>query len=88
MWCHRGRRATPQARRNPLSPSGLRAAWGHLRRCRSSTMSPHRLRCGAWHLAPRHSQRGPRDFYHGLLRPPPSLKHQYLAPRAPPRFAM
>ncbi len=58
---------TPQAGRNPLSPFGLRAAWGHLRRCHSSTMAPHRLRRGALHLAPWRSQRDRPDFYHGLL---------------------
>src|SRR5213596_3564908 len=44
-------------------PAGLRAAarrgaaaGGHLRRCRSSTMSPHRLRGGALHLPARPSR--------------------------------
>src|SRR5438876_3763346 len=44
-------------------PAGLRAAarrgaaaGGHLRRCRSSTMSPHRLRRGALHLPARRSR--------------------------------
>jgi hypothetical protein len=32
------------------------AAGGHLRRCRSSTMSPHRLRCGPLHLPARRSR--------------------------------
>ena len=32
------------------------AAGGHLRRCRSSTMSPHRLRRGALHLPTRRSR--------------------------------
>ena len=67
MRCHRRRRATPQARRNPLSPSGLRTAWGHLRRCRFSPMLRHRLRCGALYLAPWRPQRDRLDFYHGLL---------------------
>jgi len=48
-------------------PAGLRAAArrgaaadGHLRRCRSSTMSPHRRRRGALHLPARRSrQSGP-----------------------------
>jgi hypothetical protein len=45
-------------------PAGLRAAarrgaptGGHLQRCRSSTMSPHRLRRGALHLPARRSRR-------------------------------
>ncbi len=67
MRCHRRRRATPQAGRNPVSPFGLRAAWGHLRRCHASTMARHRLRRGALHLAPWRSQRDRPDFYHGLL---------------------
>src|SRR5438876_3657578 len=44
-------------------PAGLRAAarrgaaaGGHLRRCRSSTMPPHRLRRGALHLPARRSR--------------------------------
>jgi len=44
-------------------PAGLRAAarrgaaaGGHLLRCRSSTMSPHRLRRGALHLPARRSR--------------------------------
>ena len=42
-------------------PCALRVpAWrGHLRRCRSSTMSPHRLRRGALHLPTRRQERGP-----------------------------
>ena len=46
-----------------LRPAALRAAarrgaaaGGHLRRCRSSTMSPHRLRRGALHLPARRSR--------------------------------
>jgi len=46
------------------TPSGLRAAarrgaaaGGHLLRCRSSTMSPHRLRRGVLHLPARRSRR-------------------------------
>ncbi len=50
---HRRRRATPETARNPLAPFGLRPAWGHLLRCRASTMLRHRLRRGALHLAPR-----------------------------------
>ncbi|HSP14057.1 MAG TPA: hypothetical protein VLV78_04830, partial [Thermoanaerobaculia bacterium] len=39
MRWHRRRRATPQIGRNRHQPEGLRAARGHLLRCRSSTMS-------------------------------------------------
>jgi hypothetical protein len=42
------------------------AAGGHLRRCRSSTMSPHRLRRGALHLPARRS----RQNVNLLLREP------------------
>ena len=38
--------------RNPPAPFGLRAARGHLRRCRSSAMDAHRRRRGALHMAP------------------------------------
>src|SRR5438876_549415 len=49
--------------RNSLhQPFGLRAASRHLLRCRSSAMSPHRLRRGASHLPARRPQRKSRDF--------------------------
>ena len=35
---YRGRRETRHMPRNPHAPGGLRAAWGHLRRCHSSTI--------------------------------------------------
>jgi len=38
------------------------AARGHLRRCRSSTMSPHRLRRGALHLPARRSRQNVNLF--------------------------
>ena len=65
-----------QRRDRPQSPCALRvpAARGHLRRWRSSTISPHRLRRAAWHLPPpgapqagRCSERGPSQFSDGLL---------------------
>ena len=46
---HSQRACGPQARRGA-------AAGGHLRRCRSSTMPPHRLRRGALHLPARRSR--------------------------------
>ena len=42
------------------------AAGGHLRRCRSSTMAPHRLRRGALHLPARRSRQNVKLF---LRRP-------------------
>ncbi len=48
-------------------PFGLRAASRHLLRCRSSAMSPHRLRRGASHLPARRSQRKQRDFRSATL---------------------
>ena len=50
-----------------LAPFGLRAAQAHLLRCPSSAMLWHGLRWFALHLHPWRPQRGPRDFYHGLL---------------------
>ncbi len=67
MRWHRRRRATPQIGRNRHQPEGLRAARGHLRRCRSSTMAGHRLRRGASHLAPRRPQRIPVYLRHATL---------------------
>ncbi len=67
MRCHRRRRATPEAPRNPLPPGGLRAAWGRLLRCHASPMPPHRLRRSALHTTPRRLQRHRAHFYHGLL---------------------
>ena len=56
-------------RMRPQDPCALRvaAAWGHLPCRGSSTMAPHRLRRRSEHLAPRRSQRGHADSYHGLL---------------------
>ena len=51
----------------PLAPFGLRAAQAHLLCCSSSAMLWHGLRWFALHLHPWRPQRGPRDFYHGLL---------------------
>ena len=42
----------------PVSVPGFHSR-GHLQRCRSSTMSPHRLRRGALHLPTRRQERGP-----------------------------
>jgi hypothetical protein len=41
---------------------GGAAAAGHLRRCRSSTMPPHRLRHGALHLPARRSRQNANLF--------------------------
>jgi len=71
MPSHRRRRATPQVRRNPPAPFGLRSARGRLRRGRRSTMATHRLRADALHPTPRGLQRDPVDFHHGLLTPMP-----------------
>ena len=50
--------------RRSLGAAALRvaAAGGHLRRCHSSTMSPHRLRRGAWHLPARRSRQNVNLF--------------------------
>ena len=40
---------------------------GHLLRWRSSTMSPHRLRCAALHLPTRRSERGISEYSDRLL---------------------
>ena len=47
-----------------LGAASLRgaAAGGHLRRCRSSTMSEHRLRRGALHLPARRSRQNVNLF--------------------------
>jgi len=47
-----------------LGAAALRgaAAGGHLRRCRSLTMSPHRLRRGALHLPARCSRQNANLF--------------------------
>jgi hypothetical protein len=57
-----------------LEAAALRgaAAGGHLRRCRSSTMSPHRLRRGAWHLPARRSRKNANLF----LREPLEDRHR------------
>jgi len=39
------------------------AAGGHLLRCRSSTMTPHRLRRGALHLPARRSRQNATFIY-------------------------
>ena len=59
---------TSNAGDGPQPPCALQVAtaWGHLRRCRSSTMAPHRPRRGTSYLAPRRSQRDHADFHHGL----------------------
>jgi hypothetical protein len=56
------------------TPAGLRAAarrgataGGHLQRCRSSTMAPHRLRRGALHLPARRSRQNVKLFLRGPL---------------------
>ena len=46
-------------RRQPPCALRVPASRGHLRRCRSSTMAPHRLRRGALHLPARSQERGP-----------------------------
>jgi len=43
------------------------AADGHLLRCRSSTMSPHRLRRGAAHLPSRRSRQNATLIYYQAL---------------------
>ena len=54
------RAQTPAAQR-------VAAARGHLLRCSSSKMEGIEFVAGTSHLAPWRSQRGPRDFCHGLL---------------------
>ena len=68
-WSFTTTRNTARGRK-PLAPFGLRAAQAHLLRCPSSAMLWHGLRWFALHLHPWRPQRGPRDFYHGLLGPP------------------
>src|SRR5690606_21989923 len=53
----------------PQTPGALRvaAAWAGLLRSGSTTMAPHRLTRRASHSGPRRSQRGRREFLHGLL---------------------
>ena len=65
-WSFTTTRNTARGRK-PLAPFGLRAAQAHLLRCPSSAMLWHGLRWFALHLHPWRPQRGPRDFYHGLL---------------------
>ena len=55
----------PRAKVQP--PQAVAAARGRLRRCRSSPMLRHRLRRGAWHPAPRRSQRRSTPFFSSLL---------------------
>src|SRR5881409_3028354 len=57
------------------------AAGGHLRRCRSSTMSPHRLRRGALHLPARRSRQNANLFLReplGVAKNP--KKPEFLQP--------
>jgi hypothetical protein len=60
-----------QARR----PAGA-AAGGHLLRCRSSTMSPHRLRRGALHLPARRSRQNATFIHLQVLSVPSGIDSQ------------
>src|SRR5213596_3871721 len=68
------RSAAAVCKERATQPGGLRAvarrgaaAGGHLRRCRSSTMSLHRLRRGALHLPARRSRQNANLFLHEPL---------------------
>ena len=54
--------------------TGGAAARGHLMRCRSSTMSPHRLRRGALHLPARRSRQSAPVIPSQALRPGPTAE--------------
>jgi Putative Actinobacterial Holin-X, holin superfamily III len=56
-----------QIGRNRRQPEGLRAARQRLLRCRSSTMTSHRLRRVASHAVPRRTQRYAAYFGHTTL---------------------
>ena len=81
MQCHRGRRVTKQACRNPLSPFGLRRHGpAQPLCCRSATMLWHRLCRVAWRLDPWREQRDRLDFYHGLLERDPAKDIRRIRP--------
>jgi diaminopimelate epimerase len=63
-----------------LETAALRGApaGGRLRRCRSSTMSPHRLRRGAWHLPARRSRQNANLFSRAPQEQPETMEFAKL----------